>query len=235
MRATGYKLAKRYLVSVEFSSVIIVFETALKFYSKYKRCQGKDGSYAYWIRHEVSPVETWDCGLVIIRQLHTAPSELRTRLQLDDITEDVLRLWTEVDFIESTNIGEQARNHREIIANQAFSIFPPSIFIWPAETEVLSVQSILGQYAEEDWVDHDDVEKLIQTSGIGVIPIEEKLRRGPGRPPLAAEDVDEWCRIVKLAKEMRMNPPKKTWKTIAHELGVSERALRYWRHDPRCS
>ncbi len=234
MRATGYKLAKRYLISVEFSSVIIAFETALKFYSKYKRCQGKDGSYAYWIQHEVSTDEIWDCGLVIIRQLHTAPIELKRKLQLEKITKADLRQWTEVDFVESTNIGEEARNHREIIANKAFSIFPPSTFIWFAEVDYLRIQSILGQYAEDDWVDHDDVEKLIETSGIGVIPIEEKPRRGSGRPPLAAEEVDEWCRMVELAKEMRIGPPKKTWIAIAHELGVSERALRYWRHDPRC-
>ena len=108
MRATGYKLVKRNLISPDFSSVATAFETSLRFYSKYKRCRGKDGSYAYWIRHEVSTDELWDCGLVIIRQLHATPIELKRKLRLDELSKDDLRKWTEVDFVESTNIEEEA-------------------------------------------------------------------------------------------------------------------------------
>ena len=235
MRATGYQLVRRSLVSIRLPSVVNAVETVLRFSAKFRRCQSPDGSYAYWIRHEVSQEEVWDCGLVILRPLHAAPMELQNKLQFKYFTSEVLEQWTEVDSVESSNIGDEARNNRERIIHEVFSIFPPTTFVLSADSQAISTQSLLQPFPDNAWVDHDVLEEQATRTGSAAIPGREETIRGPGRPPLLADEVEEWCRVVKLAKGMRKQVPKRTWKHIARDLGVSERTLRYWRHDPRCS
>ena len=214
----------------------MTMESIVPTLSKYQINASVDGSLAYWIRNEVSSNDVWDCGILVVRGLQRVPVELRNLLSLRDLDKEVMKLWCELDSLESTTIKEYERNHRELLVQAILNALPQGTITGAASIEDLSPSSILDPFSKDGWVSPNEgsIEGILENLQKSVRQPKSDQKKSRGRPPLTSEEVNEWCRIAKKAIKIKKGDPRRTWKNIASELNVSEGSLRYWRHDPRC-
>ena len=125
-------------------------------------------------------------------------------------------------------------NHLELLVNVFLDSLKSAHYIKldaPSKEIRRHLVSIHGVIKNEDWEGDYSIAngKLRQHEEPQVL----KELKPRGRKPLTQNEIASRRKIVKKANELKNKNPNKTWKWVAKESNVSERTLRYWRHDPR--
>jgi hypothetical protein len=192
----------------------------------------------YSVTHEVSDDIHWECGEFELTKLETAPRKLKQALQLKEIDEKTLSLWTVLDTLVTDEMTDDAQHHQNYLQARIFDSIPPGIFVIPDDQP----QKTLTQDIEElspdilDPVSEEEDSKAIdQTDTSNVVEIEDagsQSRRG--RRPIRDDEIalDRVQKVLTRFYTLRKEDPSKQIGVISEEIdrefGVAPRTLREW-------
>lgn len=165
--------------------------------------------------------------------------------------------WVSENIIKMSWVEVEERLRMTVAYDSSLWILPPVFqLLWSLKTDFPSTSDAILNHIKEkaDWWNlnppmpdnnaamayiiamqaREEIKKKeadFQTVKVRAEKPEKPKQKGRYR--LTKDDIKRRKKIVKDAKRIfKESNPKKTWKQIAYELGIPERTLRDWRHNP---